>query len=71
MPEVPVCRVDLRDVAEELHAVDLAEDLVVLQVAQAVQKQLNKNICKYSFGKSRGRACKRFRSPGIDSKKSM
>jgi hypothetical protein len=42
VPEVPVSRVDLRDVAEQFHAVDLAEDLVVLQVAQAVQKQLNR-----------------------------
>jgi hypothetical protein len=42
VPEVPVCRVNLRDVAEEFHAVDLAEDLIVLQVAQAVQKQLNR-----------------------------
>ena len=40
MPEVPVGSIDLRNITEELHTVDLTEDLIVLQVAQAVQKQL-------------------------------
>ncbi len=43
VPEVPVCRVNFRDVAEKLDTVDLAEDLVVLEVAETVQKQLKQS----------------------------
>lgn len=40
VPEDAVCREDLGDVAEELLRVDLGQDVIALQVAQAVQEQL-------------------------------
>ncbi len=42
VPEDPVGRVDLGDVAEQLLGVDLGEDEVVLEVTQAVQEELEK-----------------------------
>ena len=45
VPEVAVGGVDLGDVAEQLDRVDLRKDLVALQVAQAVQEQLNQGKC--------------------------
>ena len=40
--KVPVGSVDLGDVAEETLRVDLGEDGVVLEIAQAVQEQLER-----------------------------
>ena len=41
VPEAAVCRVDLWDVAEQLLAVNLAQNQTVLQVAQTVEEQLD------------------------------
>ena len=40
-PEVPVCPVDVRNVAEQFHTVNVCENIHALQVAQTVQEQLN------------------------------